>query len=34
MKTLADYAGIVNARLEEIPAVVPEGRFEIGRAHV
>lgn len=30
MKTLSDYARIVNRRLEEIPAVVAEGRFELG----
>ena len=30
MKTLNDYANIVNRRLAEIPAVIPEGCFEIG----
>ena len=30
MRTLSDYAAMVNRRLEQIPAVVPEGRFEIG----
>ena len=30
MKTLNDYASRVNRRLNEIPAVVDEGRFEIG----
>lgn len=30
MKTLKDYAGIVNRRLEEIPAVVEENRCVIG----
>ena len=30
MKTLNDYASRVNRRLNEIPAVVGEGRFEIG----
>ena len=30
MKTLNDYASIVNRRLAEIPAVIDEGRFEIG----
>lgn len=31
MKTLNDYALLVNRRLEEIPAVIDEGSFEIGR---
>lgn len=31
MKTLSEYADIVNRRLSEIPAVVEEGRFEIGQ---
>ena len=30
MRTLQEYAGIVNRRLEAIPAAIPEGRFEIG----
>ena len=30
MRTLKEYAEIVNARLENIPAVVSEGRYEIG----
>ena len=30
MKTLKAYAQIVNARLEQIPAVVPEGEYAIG----
>ena len=30
MKTLKDYADIVNRRLEVIPAVIPDGRCEIG----
>ena len=30
MRTLKDYAEIVNCRLEQIPAIVEEGRFEIG----
>ena len=30
MKSLKDYAQIVNRRLEQIPAVIDEGRFEIG----
>jgi len=30
VRTLKDYAALVNARLREIPAVVSEGRFEIG----
>lgn len=30
MRTLSDYARIVNRRLEEIPAAVPEGRFATG----
>ena len=30
MKTLNDYASRVNRRLNEIPTVVAENRFEIG----
>ena len=30
MRTLKEYAEIVNARLKEIPAVVPENRYVIG----
>ena len=30
MKSLKDYAQIVNRRLEQIPAVIEDGRFEIG----
>ncbi len=30
MNTLKDYAQMVNARLEQIPAVIDEGRYEIG----
>ena len=30
MRTLKDYAEIVNRRLEQIPATVEEGRFVIG----
>lgn len=30
MRDLKDYARIVNARLEEIPAVIPENRYAIG----
>lgn len=30
MRTLKDYAEIVNRRLESIPQVIPEGRYEIG----
>ncbi len=30
MRTLSEYAALVNARLEEIPAVVEEGRYAIG----
>ena len=30
MKTLKEYAAMVNRRLEEIPAVIPENRCEIG----
>ena len=30
MKTLKEYAEIVNRRLEEIPAVIPEGAYKIG----
>ena len=30
MRTLGEYAALVNARLEQIPAVVDEGRYEIG----
>ena len=31
MRTLAEYAAIVNARLEEIPAITPQGSAEIGK---
>lgn len=30
MRTLREYAAIVNARLEAIPAVIPEGQYKIG----
>ena len=30
MRTLSEYAALVNARLEQIPAVIEEGRYEIG----
>lgn len=30
MRTLSEYAALVNRRLETIPAVVEEGRFQIG----
>lgn len=30
MRTLSEYAALVNRRLEAIPAVVEEGRFQIG----
>ena len=30
MKDLKAYADIVNARLEQIPAVIPEGTYETG----
>ena len=31
MRALSEYAALVNARLEAIPAVIEEGRFEIGQ---
>ena len=31
MRTLSEYAALVNGRLEEIPAVVEKGRYEIGK---
>lgn len=30
MRSLSEYAALVNARLQEIPAIVEEGRYEIG----
>lgn len=30
MRSLKEYAEIVNARLEEIPAVIPEGEYTVG----
>ena len=30
MKTLKEYAALVNRRLDELPATIPEGRFQIG----
>ena len=31
MSALQDYAARVNARLEEIPAVIPEGEYAVGK---